>query len=196
MIDTAIILAAGESSRMGRPKALLEWRGQTLLERIIETTRDAGLVPLVVLGAQAERLRAHLGNAEVVFNEAWREGMGRSIARGATALDPSCERAFVLTVDQPQVDAELLRELLAACSPEVDAAATRYTDGPLGPPVCFREQVFSTLRGLDGDEGARRFLRSGDWNVAQVRADGAGVDLDTPEQWKQFKRNHNPMGYT
>lgn len=181
---------------MGRPKALLEWRDQTLLERIIDTTRDAGLAPLVVLGAHADRLRAHVGDAEVVFNEAWREGMGRTIARGAAALDPSCERAVVLTVDQPQVGAELLRELLAACSTDVDAAATRYTDGPLGPPVCFREQVFSTLRRLDGDEGARRFLRSGDWNVAQVRADGVGVDIDTAEQWKHFKRNHNPMGYT
>ncbi|MFP4598664.1 MAG: NTP transferase domain-containing protein [Persicimonas sp.] len=196
MIDTAIILAAGESSRMGRPKALLEWRGQTLLARLLDITRQAGLAPLVVLGAHAERLRAHVGDAEVVFNEAWREGMGRSIARGAGALDPCCERAVVLTVDQPQVDAELLRELLAACSTEVDAAATRYPDGPLGPPVCFREHVFSTLRSLGGDGGARRFLRSDDWNVAQVRADGAGVDIDTPEQWKQFKRDHNPMGHT
>ncbi|MFW6057757.1 MAG: nucleotidyltransferase family protein, partial [Persicimonas sp.] len=76
MIDTAIILAAGESSRMGRPKALLEWRGQTLLARLLDITRQAGLAPLVVLGAHAERLRAHVGDAEVVFNEAWREGMG------------------------------------------------------------------------------------------------------------------------
>jgi molybdenum cofactor cytidylyltransferase len=201
VIDTAIILAAGASSRMGRPKALLEWGGQTLLARLLDTTRQAGLAPLVVLGAHAERLRAHVDDADAawVLNEAWREGMGRSIACGVAALDASCERAFVLTVDQPQVDAALLRRLQEACDADVDAAATCYTGcrnqtGVLGPPVCFRDRVFPTLRGLRGDEGARRFLRSGEWSVAKVRAEGAGVDIDTPEQWKRFNQKHNPTG--
>lgn len=183
---TAIILAAGGSSRMGRPKALLEIDGQTLLERAVDTARAAGAEPLVVLGGDAERIRPHTAGARTIINDDWSKGMGTSLAWGMTVLGDDVERVLVLAVDQPAVDAALLERLAAACDDTVDAAATRYDDGVLGVPACFGPALFDTLRTLDGDQGARALLRSDAYRVAEVPSDGAAVDVDTPEQWRAF----------
>jgi CTP:molybdopterin cytidylyltransferase MocA len=190
----AIVLAAGASSRLssrggssgGSSKALLRLAGQTLLERTIDAVRGAGASPLVVLGADAERVRLHTDGARVLINPQWAQGMGTSIAWGMAALDETTERVLVLAVDQPRVDADLLAELIEACDESVDAAATRYANGVVGVPACFRRSLFGQLSALDGDRGARRLLRSGEHRIAEVAADGAGVDIDTRKQWRAF----------
>ncbi|QDG49375.1 nucleotidyltransferase family protein [Persicimonas caeni] len=185
----AIILAAGASTRMGRPKALLRVDGQTLLERAVEQARKAGAEPLVVLGADAERIRPHVGDIQVLVNPNWQSGMGTSIAWGISALSGQTERALIVAVDQPNVDAELLAELVDACDDTVDAAATRYANGVVGVPACFGRACFEALRALDADRGARDLLRSDEFEVAEVPTADAGVDVDTPEQWRAFQES-------
>jgi CTP:molybdopterin cytidylyltransferase MocA len=186
----AIILAAGASTRMGRPKALLRVDGQTLLERAVEQARKAGAEPLVVLGADAERIRPHASGIQVLVNPDWSRGMGTSVAWGIRALGEQPERALIVAVDQPNVDAELLSRLVDACDETVDAAATRYENGAVGVPTCFARSCFEALRELDADHGARKLLRSGELEVAEVEANGAGVDVDTPEEWRAFQESN------
>jgi molybdenum cofactor cytidylyltransferase len=198
-VCTAIILAAGGSSRMGRPKALLRLGGQTLLERAVEAARAAGASPLIVLGADAERIRLHAADARVLVNPDWSQGMGTSIAWAMAALDPNTECVLVVAVDQPAVDAELLRQLIEACGvcapgESVDVAATRYANDVVGVPACFGRSLFGALRSLDGDRGARGLLRSGEHRVAEVNTGGKGADVDTPEQWRAFVEQYEDGG--
>jgi CTP:molybdopterin cytidylyltransferase MocA len=195
---SAIILAAGASSRFSSKsssKALLRLDGQTLLERTVEAVHGAGVSPLIVLGADAERIRLHTGGAQVVINPHWAQGMGTSIAWGMAALDSAVERVLVVAVDQPRVDAELLSELIEACDETVDASAARYANDVLGVPACFRRFSFGQLRSLDQDHGACRLLRSGEYRVAEVAADGAGIDIDTPQDWQAFLEQYDQRGH-
>lgn len=185
MTDYGIILAAGASRRMGQPKQLLELDGTTLVERAIEAVRQAGARPLVVLGARAPEIAERI-RADYVVNADWQRGMGVSLARGVEALPDNARRALVLAVDQPDVDAELLRALLADCEAPSEASATRYSDRTLGVPACFRAPLFEALEGRSQDVGARDLLRSGAYRVAEVPARQRAFDIDTPEDWRNY----------
>ena len=185
MTDYGIILAAGGSRRMGQPKQLLELDGTTLVQRAIQTVRQAGAQPLVVRGSKATEIAERL-EADHVVNAEWQRGMGSSLACGIAALPDEAERALVLTVDQPDVDADLLGSLLDTCEAPTDAAATLYPDGVLGVPACFRASLFEALEGCSEDTGARELLRSGEHRVAEIPAQQRAVDIDTPDDWTTY----------
>lgn len=189
MKDHVIILAAGSSRRMGRPKALLEFEGQTLLERAIGAVLAAKMRPWVVVGARAELLAEHLDGVDYVIHEGWAEGMGTSIAAGIRALPQTAERAGVVAVDQPHIDGSHLTRLFDACTGSFRAVATRYPDGEIGVPAVFARPWFEALAALNTDRGARQLLRSNPFEVAAV--EGANPrDVDSPEAWKNFLREH------
>jgi nicotine blue oxidoreductase len=201
----AVILAAGAGSRMGRPKALLEFEGQLLVERTVETALAGGCArAIVVLGAQADevRRRAALGSAEVVVNEDWGEGMGSSLRAGLAALDaahemtraqtpdphqgqtprPIYDAALVLLVDQPFVGPEAVRAVLSAWQAGARLASASYA-GRRGHPVLFgREHWPAVARSAVGDAGARAFLAEHADDIVLVACDGLATprDLDTP----------------
>ena len=186
MSNYAVILAAGPSRRMGQPKALLELGGSSLLQRTIGVARGADFQPLVVLGADAESVAKETGDAQTISNPNWKDGMGTSIARGISALPDQAEHAVIMAVDQPEVDAGLLRDLLDGCTGGADACATRYPDGNLGVPTCFSSALFDELSRLDGDRGAKKLLHADRWRVDSVDGDGKTIDVDTPEQWSAY----------
>src|SRR5579862_8784708 len=115
MVIAGILLAAGESSRMGQLKALLPWRGTTLLQAQIRELLATGLSPLVVvLGHRAEELRPLLPtDAQVVLNERYAEGKSTSIVAGVRALPPAVDAVVMVAVDQP-TEASVIRKLLEA----------------------------------------------------------------------------------
>lgn len=181
-----VLLAAGGSRRLGRPKQLVRRRGQPLLARAVDAARgalpDAALI--VVLGAGALRLRALLRRrdnaARPVLNSEWAAGLAGSLARGLAALRSDVDAALVLLADQPNVDAAALRRLLAAWRrrPSYPAAA-RYL-GRAGVPAILPRRSWRALRALDGDAGARALLR-GAAAVTLVDMPEAELDVDTPE---------------
>lgn len=184
---TFLVMAAGGSTRMGRPKALLELGGEPLVKHGIRTVRKAGARPLVVVGARsADVVTAVAGeDCEVCENPDWERGLGSSIACGVAAARPA-PWIGVLAVDQPGIDARhLLRLIDALESAPADAAATVIDGALLGIPAVFAPQLFDALTRLSDDRGARDILRSGDWNVVGV--DGADArDVDTPEAWREY----------
>jgi molybdenum cofactor cytidylyltransferase len=181
-----VLLAAGGSRRLGRPKQLLRVRARPLLLHAIDTARAAapGAPLVVVLGAQRVRFRLLLRRAApdvaIAPNPRWADGLASSLKTGLAHV-PADTRAIVVTlVDQPRVDARALRRLLGAWNrrPRVPAAA-RY-DNRAGVPAVLPRESFRAIRALSGDSGARALLRDAP-RVSLVDMPEAAVDLDTPE---------------
>jgi CTP:molybdopterin cytidylyltransferase MocA len=168
----AVVLAAGASTRLGEPKQLVMLGRETLLERAVRTARTAGCHPvLVVLGAAAQQIRerCELGDAVLLVNEAWEEGMASSIKVGVDGVG-GADGVVLMTCDQPAVTAEHLRAL--AGSGEVTASAY---DGRRGVPAYFPAASFPDLLELRGDVGARELLRS----AAAMELHNGELDVDT-----------------
>jgi molybdenum cofactor cytidylyltransferase len=189
-VIAAVVLAAGESSRLGRPKQLVEYRGRSLLRGAVEAAREAGCSPVVVvLGARAEAVRPEVDSLEVrvVVNDRWREGMGGSVRAGIAALagpGPAIEAAVLTACDQPRLSADVLRGLIEAYRDRDDRLATMAAcayAGTLGAPALFAQQEFGRLLALRGDRGARDLLRSRVARVVQVSWPEGARDVDSPE---------------
>jgi molybdenum cofactor cytidylyltransferase len=192
---SAILLAAGASSRMaGRDKLLEPAKGEPVLRRAVRALLDSEADEvIVVLRPQDEARRAALDElpARVVENLAAAEGMAASIRAGLAAAAPEADAVLVALADMPEVRAEHADALIAAFDPDNGKAICRATDseGRPGHPVLFGRRFFESLGRLEGDEGAREILRANADFVAPVQTPGraARLDLDTPEAWSAWR---------
>ena len=191
----AVILAAGAGTRMGGPKALLEFEGRLLVERAVETASLGGCTDvLVVLGASADDVlrRADLHSARIVVNEDWAEGMGSSLRSGlrtlrsieSSAHDPAIgiDAALILLVDQPFVGPPAVRAVLDGWRRGARLAAASY-GGRRGHPVLLgREYWADAAASAKGDAGARALLTEHAADLVLVPCDALADarDLDTP----------------
>jgi molybdenum cofactor cytidylyltransferase len=176
-----LVLAAGSSSRLGRPKQLIEFRGKTLLRHAVQTALSLECGPVaIVLGAGCTEIEPCLEGLDglVVENANWREGMGSSIRQGLSRLIdsfPGIDGVLIMLCDQPMVSADSLRALLQGQSP-ISAASYENT---LGVPAWFDRSLFPELLALPGAEGAKAILRRHQASVFAVRIPEAGIDIDT-----------------
>ncbi len=181
----AVILAAGSSRRIGRPKLLIRYRGVPLLRRAIDAAAGGGCRDvLAVLGADRDRYRPLLTGtpAREVFNPDHPEGMSSSIRAGIRALAPGASAAIIMLADQPRIDAAIIRRLIAAYRRSGRRIVScRY--GPvLGVPALFDQALFVELLLLEGDQGARQVMETHPADVAAVEiAPQDGLDVDLPE---------------
>jgi molybdenum cofactor cytidylyltransferase len=181
-----LVLGAGGSKRLGRPKQLLPYRDGTLLGHVVGTARACRFdQTIVAIGGAAADVRAgvDLSGAEVVVNDAYGEGCSSSIAAALAVVDPRCEVLVVMLGDQPGVTAGTVAALLAGRG-DAELAACRYDDGR-GHPVAFARSMFGDLANLHGDKGIWRLLDRGGEAVAEVRVSGPiPLDVDTPEDYE------------
>ncbi len=190
----AIILAAGASRRLGQPKQLVAYQGETLLERAIRLAKESGAVPvLVVLGANLQIIRAatRLDDAIQVFNQHWEQGIASSIHAGLDALDVHASQAsgvLLMNCDQVLLSAEHLRTLLAAFAGEDEPCiVTSVYAGVQGVPTIIPRVLFPALLELRGDKGARALLVEPRCRVIALPFDGGEVDIDLPADLNQLK---------
>jgi CTP:molybdopterin cytidylyltransferase MocA len=183
--NAVVILAAGGSRRMGRPKQLVEIEGQSLVRRAAEAALAAGSGSVhVVVGAEVIRVRAALDGlpVELVVNDAWKEGMASSIRAAIEAIERRDRPAETLTLmlcDQPGVSDDVLRRLLEAYrATRAPVVASRYPEGP-GVPALFHAELFPALKSLGGDVGARHLIRHLDRDVVTIPF-ALTDDIDTP----------------
>ena len=193
-----LLLAAGAGRRLGRPKALVELGGVPLTERGLATLTAGGCRPvMVVLGAAAEEVRraCRLGDAVVVVNDAWSQGMGGSVRAGlAEARRRRVGAVLVLPVDQPLVTPELVARLIRSWREGALAVVATY-GGEMSTPVLLDRSLWPEVEVYAvGDVGARAFLRSNPGVVTAVACDDVGdpSDVDTEDDLRRLEARVAP----
>ncbi len=187
-----ILLAAGEGSRLGRPKALVMLGGQSLARRGIALLREGGTAPVIIVTGAAGPSADDIDSASAicVHNPDWRTGMGSSLVAGLAVVPADCSAAVLALADQPLVGAESVRRLLAARSGGASVAVACYDGKPRNPVLIGRENFAEVARLASGDVGARPFLRAHPELVTLVDCTGTGRpdDIDTPADLERVGR--------
>ncbi len=183
---TGLVLGAGGSKRLGRPKQLLAYNGGTLLGHVVGVARECAFDQLVVaIGGSSVDVRetVDLRGAQVVVNDAYGDGCSSSIAAALDIIDSRCEALVLMLGDQPGVTADTVGALLAGRG-DADLAVCRYDDGR-GHPIAFSPAIFGALADLHGDKGVWRLLDEGGDDVVEVPIAGAiPLDVDTEEDYR------------
>ena len=183
----AIVLAAGASTRMGRPKQLLPVGGVPMLVRAVGAAEAAGCRPIiVVVGRDAEACRALLAaktDVTVVDNPDWATGLGTSLRAGASALPPDATATFLLLADQPFVTVETLRRLIDAAINAGKRVAVSAFAEQIGPPVYVSGTYVSGLCDWPHAAGAKALWQDRPGDVARVDCPEAARDVDTPADY-------------
>ena len=197
---TAVILAAGASTRFGQPKQLLDWNGVPLLAHAADVALETELASvIVVLGCQAQAARAALSTRPVqaVMNWRWEQGLSTSVQVGLAALPPTTEAVIFMQCDQPLVTPDLLRALVARFE-ETGAPIVHPTHaGQRGTPTLFARRLFPELATVSGDEGGRSLIAHYTEKAATVEVPDPDVlaDIDTPTDYERLRASstHSPF---
>jgi molybdenum cofactor cytidylyltransferase len=188
----AVILAAGSSSRMGSPKQILPFRGESLLRRAARAALDAGCFPVVVVtGAHAELSRRELDGLDVreAFNPRWETGMASSIAQGLAGLvaaDADAAAAVFLLCDQPHVTAKVINGLAAAHRATRKPVIASAYGGSFGVPALFSRPLFAELAKLEGGAGAKQVIERYAAEAHFLPFPEGEVDVDTRDDFSRL----------
>lgn len=179
---SAVVLAAGLSSRFGGPnKVLAPWRGRPMVRQVVDTLGECGLPVTVVTGRDAKLVQAAVAPASTAFNARFEEGMGTSIACGVASLG-SCDGILIALADMPELRADVVSALLSAfqSAPEEAIVVPIYDAEPDRPghPVLFSAKYRSELQALTGDQGARAILKANPAQIIEVPVTGRLDDID------------------
>ena len=190
-----LILAAGESTRMGTDKALLTYRGRTFIETILATLREAGVTGLaVVLGHHADEIQRAVDftGVDVIVNRDYRQGQTSSLQAGLKALDSgagtSVEAVLLCLVDHPAVPADAVRALIDSFRATKSPAVIPAFKGQRGHPVLIGRALFDELLGLGPEAGANSVIRKYRDATQFVEVGDAGIllDVDDPATYRSL----------
>jgi molybdenum cofactor cytidylyltransferase len=191
-----ILLAAGASTRLGRPKQLLAFRGHSLLRHAAETAVASVCRPVVVvLGASADRLQTELRELPVLvaLNPSWVEGMASSIRAGLKIVESEAawsDSVVIMLCDQPLITARMLDQLVNVHRSEGRGIVASEYGGALGVPVLFSRKYYRELGLLKGSQGARRIIVHHGDDVARIPLPEAAFDVDRPEEAAHLEGLH------
>jgi molybdenum cofactor cytidylyltransferase len=189
----AIILAAGGSSRFGRPKQLLPFQGETLVRRAVRSASEGGCGWIaVVAGEERNLIEMELREtpAVLVENRDWQRGLGSSIRCGLSHLlssRPGLDAVVLIACDQPFVDARIIQSLIAQQETSGKPIVASSYANTLGVPALFARTCFDSLLALPDDSGAKALIESRSADVAQVEFEQGALDIDTPADFERIK---------
>jgi molybdenum cofactor cytidylyltransferase len=190
-----LIIAAGQSKRLGQPKQLLQFEGKSLINRLIEIVKEAIDFPItVVLGSASEKIKEQLteSNIKLVQNETWEEGMASSIRVGINSIvkaDKNIDGVMILVCDQPLITVKSIRELVELQQSTLKPISACYYANIIGTPAIFHKTVFDDLSKLQGDMGAKKIIQSWGEEVAKLHFEEAVFDIDTEEDYHKLIKN-------
>ncbi len=188
---SAIVLAAGESRRMGRTKQLLGWQGQPILQRVLDNlTLSQVEEVLLVLGHDAEKILQSVNTTQVrvVMNHAYRDGMITSIQAGLKNLNEEAEAFFIVLADQPEIGPEVFNRLIGEfrrAAPDKNIVLPAF-HGRRGHPALFGVKYRNEADRIKGDVGFRQVLQEHPENVLEVEMETNSIlqDIDTPDDYR------------
>lgn len=187
-----VILAAGSSSRLGRPKQLLQYKETTLLNNtILEASKVQNSFVVVVTGANSESVLKELNSAEITtcFNLDWETGMSSSIVKGLNEillLNPDCEQCIFAVCDQPFVTTSIFENLINEYVKTGKAIVASAYSKTLGTPVLFHKKYFPELLELKGQEGAKKLIKKYAEDTASIIFEKGNIDIDTEEDYDEL----------
>ena len=185
-----IVLAAGSSSRLGKPKQLVKFQNKTLLQNTMSAAEDLKFsAKMLVLGANAEEIEKSLskGDFVIIYNNLWEEGMASSIREGIRNLPKDTEHAIIMVCDQPLVEPAILTKLIERqLRTKTDATFSEYA-GNIGVPAIFSKTVFSELAQLKGDQGARKLIAQNKLDYKTIQFESGVFDVDTEADVQRLK---------
>ncbi len=186
-----IILAAGSSSRLGKPKQNLVFQGITLLQRSVTTAlaSDCAKV-MVILGANADLIESTIADqpVQIIRNPDWQEGMASSIRIGIAAMQQSVSQlqsVILMLCDLPFADVSIINQLIKA-SAQNSLVASAY-NGIIGPPALFGSSHFEELLTLQGNEGAKKMLLKYADKVFKIPFPLGIIDIDTVSDYERLE---------
>lgn len=193
-----LLIAAGESKRMGSPKQLLPWNNKTLIEHQIDNLSKLGFEIDVVLGAHAEPIKNKIQNKNIhiIINEDWKNGMGSSICYAAHQSGDRIESydgILIALVDQPLINTEYFYDMLKNFQPgKRNIVVSQSEMGVKGAPVLFDISYADELRNLNGEKGAKPILDRYKENIVVMPPNALLADMDTPEEYSNLllRANH------
>lgn len=187
-----IILAAGNSSRLGQPKQLLAYKNTNLLKNTIQA---ASLLPntiiIVVMGSNQELIKNELNstNIEISYNPDWESGMSSSIAKGLNDLlliAPDVEKCIISVCDQPFITHTVFENLLTEYNKTGKGIVASSYAETVGIPVLFDKKYFKELLGLKGQEGAKKIINNFLSDSVAVPFQKGNIDIDTLEDYDKL----------
>ncbi|WP_226702715.1 NTP transferase domain-containing protein [Microbulbifer elongatus] len=186
-----VILAAGAARRFGDCKHLLDQGGQSVLQRRVEAVREAGLpTPLIITGAWHEDIRHAHPDLLLHHHQGWEQGLGTSIAFAMGCLPENTQAVLLLLGDQIAVNSADIRQLYRHWQQSKALTCALYHGAP-GVPAIFPRPLFSELRALEGDRGAKTLLVQYAKPANTIPMNSAAIDIDTPDDWLRWQNSNN-----
>lgn len=192
-----VVLAAGKSQRMGRPKQLLKIGEKSLIQHVIQIVESTPYAPtVVVLGNEFEKIKKEIDGFDVipVLNPDFEKGMGTSISKGIFEIQkraPNLKAVFILLVDQPFLNANVLYQIEMLFQKDTKKIVASKYGETFGAPALFDQSMFKELESTGGEKGAKKlinkYLESGE--AVFVDFPEGRFDLDTPEDYEQWLKN-------
>lgn len=185
-------MAAGSSSRLGRPKQLLPFRSETLIEHSIKTAISTNRNCNVVLGSNYNAIKNQIEKYPLtVFNhQDWSKGMGSSISFGLKEVlkkQPNLDDVLILLCDQPYIDSELLNTLFQNHFDKLQLITACSYGNAFGVPAIFNKKIFPDLLKLKGDKGAKKIISDNPNGVLYIDFPEGNIDIDQVEDLKYLK---------
>jgi molybdenum cofactor cytidylyltransferase len=190
-----VILAAGASTRLGKPKQLLQYRGKTLLTHAInEAVNSNADAVVVILGKDASLFTKEIDERKVrvAINSSWEEGMASSVRLGLDTLfndKPYIDAVIFMVCDQPHVLSSILNELIITQQKTTKQIVTCNYGDSIGPPALFHKKYFKELMMLSGDTGARMIIQQNMNDMTTILFPEGEIDIDTEEDYENLKNS-------
>ncbi len=184
-----IVLAAGGSTRMGKPKQLLDVNGETLVHAAVRAAQEGGCdVVCVVTGHARAAVEYAVADLETILahNEEWQRGMGSSIRLGLSAVLP-VSAVVLLACDQPAVDGTVIRSLIERHDHSAQAITASQYSGTLGIPALFDRSCFAELQSLPDHRGAKVVIEADPARVVPLGFPDGALDLDSPDDVQAWR---------
>lgn len=192
-----LILAAGNSSRMGSPKQLLKWKNTTLLQHSINSVKAINDINILVLGANFEKIEPSIISDDIIIlqNKHWQKGLGNSIAAGVQYVKkslPNVDNILIVLGDQPLINSDYLKKMIGIHKLNREKLiCTMYEKGRLGVPAIFNNSFFEELMQLNDDKGAKNILQKYSDRMLSVHGENLISDIDTIDDYELLYKKHH-----